>query len=251
MPRGKATGKPPGNTVRQLLFSEALRQQKHPPVKDPKGPPPHCHTITGNMEESPQGASMDRILQEISAVGRKLEGMDSAMMALTAETRSMRLEIAGFQSQILGLDQRVATVETQVASWTDNGQELMHLRSKLMDLEDRSRRNNIRLMGLPEGMEGTDLTSFLRDTLPKLTDITWITKNGDSRTFFDPEDLRTFLDKIQEQAHPMETTTLPLQDIRGTPSETSHPEAIFNPERGTTMDPQTQGKRLVETRKKP
>ncbi|KAJ1091422.1 hypothetical protein NDU88_004548 [Pleurodeles waltl] len=167
MPRGKATGKPPGNTACQLLFSEALRQQKHPPVKDPKEPPPHCHTITGNMEESPQGASMDRILQEISAVGRKLEGMDSAM------TRSMRLEIAGFQSQISGLDQRVATVETQVASWTDNGQELMHLRSKLTDLEDRSRMNNIRLMGLPEGTEGTDLTSFLRDTLPKLTDITF------------------------------------------------------------------------------
>ncbi|KAJ1218688.1 hypothetical protein NDU88_006265 [Pleurodeles waltl] len=173
MPRGKTTGKPPGNTARQLLFSEALRQQKHPPVKDPKDPPPHCHINTGNMEEGPQGASMDRILQEISAMGRKLEGMDSAMLTLTAETTSMRLEIAGSQSQISGLDQRVATVETQVASWADNGQELMHLRSILTDLEDRSHRNNIRLMGLPEGIEGTDLTSFLRDTLPKITDITF------------------------------------------------------------------------------
>ncbi|KAJ1196320.1 hypothetical protein NDU88_000191 [Pleurodeles waltl] len=115
MPRGKTTGKPPGNTARQLLFSEALRQQKHPPVKDPKDPSPHCPINTGNMEEGPQGASMDRILQEIAAVGRKLEGMDSAMLALTAETRSMRLKIAGFQSQILGLDQRVVTVETTSA----------------------------------------------------------------------------------------------------------------------------------------
>ncbi|KAJ1192056.1 hypothetical protein NDU88_001368 [Pleurodeles waltl] len=40
---------------------------------------------------------MDRILQEISAVGRKLEGMDSAMALLTAETKSMRLNIVGFQ----------------------------------------------------------------------------------------------------------------------------------------------------------
>ncbi|KAJ1174366.1 hypothetical protein NDU88_006188 [Pleurodeles waltl] len=194
----------------------------------------------------------------------------------------------------------------------------MHLRSKLTDLEDRSRRNNIRLMGLPEGMEGTDLTSFLRDTLPKLTDTTfnpplefervhrlgpkrqdgkgrprsiiacllrhgqarqllqtaraqgppklgsteirlsadfsketvdrrraflslrsrlrhldmkfglfeparmWITKNGDLRTFFDPEDLRTFLDKLQEQAHPMETNTLPIQDIRAGVTRPTH-----------------------------
>ncbi|KAJ1213952.1 hypothetical protein NDU88_001581 [Pleurodeles waltl] len=116
---------------------------------------------------------MDRILQDISAVSRKLEGMDSAMVALTAETRSMRLDIAGFQSQISGLDQRVATVETQVASWTDKDQELLHLRSRLIDLEDRSRRNNVRLLGFPEGIEGTDMFSYLWETLPKLTEITF------------------------------------------------------------------------------
>ncbi|KAJ1127674.1 hypothetical protein NDU88_006068 [Pleurodeles waltl] len=85
----------------------------------------------------------------------------------------MRLEIAGFQSQVSGLDQRVTTVETQVASWTDRDQELLHLRSKLTDLEDRSRRNNIRLLGFPEGIEGADILSYLRDTLSKLTHITF------------------------------------------------------------------------------
>ncbi|KAJ1081641.1 hypothetical protein NDU88_001819 [Pleurodeles waltl] len=116
------------------------------------------------MSEDAQEVSLDRILQEISAVGRKLEGMDNAM------TRSMRLEIAGFQSQISGLDHRVAAVESQVALQTDRDQELLHLRSKLTDLEDRSRRNNIRFLGFPEGIEGTDILSYLRDTLPKLAD---------------------------------------------------------------------------------
>ncbi|KAJ1137183.1 hypothetical protein NDU88_003596 [Pleurodeles waltl] len=116
---------------------------------------------------------MDRILQEKSAVGRKLEGMDNAMTALTAETRSMRLEIAGFQSQISGLDHRVAAVESQVALQTDRDQELLHLRSKLTDLEDRRRRNNIRFLGFPEGIEGTDILSYLRDKLPKLADTTF------------------------------------------------------------------------------
>ncbi|KAJ1214960.1 hypothetical protein NDU88_002570 [Pleurodeles waltl] len=154
MPRGKTTGKSLGKPARQLLFSEDLRQQKHPPAEDP---PPHPH-INSNMAEDTQGVSMDRVLQEISAVGSKLEGMDSAVLVLTAETRSMRLEIAGFQSQISGLDQRVTTVETQVASWTDRDQELLHRRSKLTDLEDRSRRNNIRLLEFPEGIEDS-LTS--------------------------------------------------------------------------------------------
>ncbi|KAJ1209606.1 hypothetical protein NDU88_004980 [Pleurodeles waltl] len=167
MPRGKTTGKASGKPARQLLFSEALRQQKHSPAVDPL-PPPHT-----NMAEDMQGASMDRILQEISAVGHKLEGMDNAMVALTAETRSMRLEIAGFQLQISGLDHRVTTVETQVASWTDRDQELLHLRSKLTNLEDRSSRNNICLLGFLEGIEGADILSYLRDTLPKLTDTTF------------------------------------------------------------------------------
>ncbi|KAJ1181923.1 hypothetical protein NDU88_007122 [Pleurodeles waltl] len=162
---GKSSGKP----AHQLLFSEALHQQKHPPAEDP----PHHPHINSNMAEDTQGASMDRILQEISAVWLKLEDMDSAMVALTAETRSICLEIAGFQSQISGLDQRVTTVETQVASWTDRDQELLHLRSKLTDLEDRSRRNNIRILGFPEGIEGADILSYLRDTLSKLTNITF------------------------------------------------------------------------------
>ncbi|KAJ1191142.1 hypothetical protein NDU88_000458 [Pleurodeles waltl] len=120
MPRGKTTGNATGKPARQLLFSEALRQQKHPSVED--SPPLPC----ANMADDTQGATMDRILQEISAVSRKLEGMDNAMVALTAETRSMRLDIAGFQSQMSGLDQRVTTVETQVASWTDRNLKLSH-----------------------------------------------------------------------------------------------------------------------------
>ncbi|KAJ1132735.1 hypothetical protein NDU88_011038 [Pleurodeles waltl] len=167
MPMGMATGKAMGKPARQLLFSEALRQQKHSSAEDPLPLP--C----ANMADDMQGATMDRILQEISAVSRELERMDNPMVALTAETRSMRLDIAGFQSQISGLDQCVATVETQVASWTDRELELSHLRSKLTDLEDRSRRNNVRLLGFPEGVEGADIFSYLRDILPKLTDITF------------------------------------------------------------------------------
>ncbi|KAJ1177306.1 hypothetical protein NDU88_002565 [Pleurodeles waltl] len=308
MPRGKTTSKVTGKPARQLLFSEALRQQKHPSAED--SPPLPC----ANMTEDTQGATMDRILQEISAVSRKLEDMENAMVALTAETRSMRLDLAGFQSQMSGLDQRVTTMETKVASWTDRDLELSHLRSKLTDLEDRSCRNNVRLLGFPEGVEGAEIFSYLQDILPKLTGMTfdpplefqrahrlgprrqdgkgrpcpiiacmllhlqacqllqtahtqglfrsgnleirmsadfsketadrrkaflsfstqlhrlevefglfeparmWITKNGESRNFYDPEDLRTFLEGLQDQTQFMEmtaqlpqTTQSPLQ----------------------------------------
>ncbi|KAJ1141832.1 hypothetical protein NDU88_008160 [Pleurodeles waltl] len=228
--------------------------------------------------------------------------MDNAMVALTAVTRSLRLELAGFQSQICGLDQRVTTVEAQAASWTNRDQEFLHLHNRLTDLEDRSCRNNIRLLGIPEGTEGADIPSYLRDILPKLTDTTfdpplefqraqrlspkrqdgkgrprpiiacilhhgqarqllqtartqgplllgtleirlsadfsretaersrafrslrphlrhlnvkfglfeparmWIIKNGESRTFYDPEDLRMFLEGLHDTSQKMETT---------------------------------------------
>ncbi|KAJ1143064.1 hypothetical protein NDU88_009376 [Pleurodeles waltl] len=125
--------------------------------------------MTGSAQES----NMDRILQEISAVGRKLEGMDSAMVSLTAETKSICMEIASFQTCVLGLEQRVSTVEAQSASFQDRDQEHLFLRSKLTDLEDRSRRDNLRFLGFPENIEGEDLHGFLRDTLPKLTGITF------------------------------------------------------------------------------
>ncbi|KAJ1100526.1 hypothetical protein NDU88_005608 [Pleurodeles waltl] len=292
------------------------------------------------MSDNTQGASMDRILQETSAVGRKLEGMDTAMSALTAETRSMRLEIAGFQSQISGLDHRVAAVESQVVLQTNRDQELLYLRSKLTDLEDRSRRNNVRFLGFPEGIEGTDILSYLRDTLPKLADITfdpplefqrahrlglkrqngqdrprpiiacflrhgqvcqllqlsrrqgqlrlgpleirlsadfsketadrrraflsfhprlchldvkfglfeparmWITKNGESRTFYDPEDLKSFLEGLHDPTQSMESTTQPPQDTQNQTRGKGQSEIALDTDGRPTTDPQTRGRDL-------
>ncbi|KAJ1177479.1 hypothetical protein NDU88_002734 [Pleurodeles waltl] len=269
--------------------------------------------------------------------------MDNAMVALMAETRSMHLEIAGFQSQISGLDQRVMTVEAQADSWPIKDQELLHLHSRLTDLEDRSRRNNIRFLGIPEGMEGADIPSYLRDMLPKLTNITfdpplefqrahrlgpkrqdgkgcpnpiiacmlrqgqarqllqtartqgplrlgtleirlsadfssktaerrraflslrphlchpdvkfglfeparmWITKKGESRTFYDPEDLRIFLEGLQNTSQTMETTAQSSslsQDVQGQALGAGQPEAVLDPDRRTATDSRTRGRDL-------
>ncbi|KAJ1161825.1 hypothetical protein NDU88_002306 [Pleurodeles waltl] len=249
MPRGKTAGKTPGKPAHQLLFSEALRQQKHPSVEDP---PPLPHS---SMADDTQGVTMDHILQEISAVSRKLEGMDSARVALTAETRSMRLDIAGFQSQISGLDQRVATVETQVASWTDRDQELLHLHSKLIDVEDRSCRNNVRLLGFLEGIEGEDMFSYFLSLRTRLRhpDVKfslfepgrmWTTKNGKSLNFYNPEDLRAFLEGLHDQSQTMEMTAQTPLDIRDLPSGAGHPVTVSETEGRFTIDPQTRGRDL-------
>ncbi|KAJ1175445.1 hypothetical protein NDU88_000733 [Pleurodeles waltl] len=166
MPDRQSSHKNTGKLVRQLLFSEALLQAKGVP------PPMAAQPSAAHQEmaDPAQEPIMDRILQEISAVGCRLEGMDSAMVSMAAETKSIRTEIASFQTHVLGLEQRVSKVEAYASSFQDRDQEHLFLHSKLTDLEDRSRRDN---GGFPENIEGEDLHRFLRDTLPRLTGTTF------------------------------------------------------------------------------
>ncbi|KAJ1137241.1 hypothetical protein NDU88_003654 [Pleurodeles waltl] len=169
MPDGRSSTKNSGKPVRQLLFSEALVHSKVPPPTPAALPPARHHA----MADSAQETTMDRILPEIAAVSRRLEGIDSAMVSLTAENKSIRLDIAGFQSNVLGLEQRVTTLEAQVTSSRDRDQELLFLCSQMTDLEDRSRRDKVRFLEFPENVEGEDIHEFLRETLLKLTGITF------------------------------------------------------------------------------
>ncbi|KAJ1168811.1 hypothetical protein NDU88_000724 [Pleurodeles waltl] len=94
--------------------------------------------------------------------------MDSTIPVLAAETKSICLEITGSQSKVseAGLKQRVTAVEDHLNTIPKQDQELLFLRSKLIDLEDRSRRDNVRFFGFPEHIEGTNIQAFLQETLP-------------------------------------------------------------------------------------
>ncbi|KAJ1212576.1 hypothetical protein NDU88_000231 [Pleurodeles waltl] len=97
--------------------------------------------------------------------------MDASITSLTLETKSMRSDIASFQSRVTGLEQRMGSLEVQATMSRDRDQDLLYLRSKITDMEDRSRRDNIRLHRIPENEEGTDIQTFLSSTLPKLTSL--------------------------------------------------------------------------------
>ncbi|KAJ1126056.1 hypothetical protein NDU88_004469 [Pleurodeles waltl] len=97
--------------------------------------------------------------------------MDASITSLTLETKSMRAEIASFQSRVTGLEQRIGLVEAQTTVSQDRDQDRLSLRSKLTDMEDRSRRDNICLQGIRENEEGADMQAFLSSALPKLTSL--------------------------------------------------------------------------------
>ncbi|KAJ1217380.1 hypothetical protein NDU88_004974 [Pleurodeles waltl] len=131
-------------------------------------PPSIQLTITFDKE---QPTTMERILHEITDVGRRIEGIDASISSLTLETKSMRSDISNFQARVTGLEHHMESLETQIATSQDRDQDLLYLKSKLTDLEDRSRRDNSRLLGIPENEEGTDIQAFLSSTLSKLTSL--------------------------------------------------------------------------------
>ncbi|KAJ1099491.1 hypothetical protein NDU88_004592 [Pleurodeles waltl] len=112
--------------------------------------------------------AIERILQGIASVGRRLEAMDLKITDLTITSSSIRAHIAGFKDIADALDQHLTVVEDQMAALPDQETELRSLRAKVTDLEDRSRRDNIRLFGIPERKEGSDTKAFLQSLLPDL-----------------------------------------------------------------------------------
>ncbi|KAJ1184510.1 hypothetical protein NDU88_001316 [Pleurodeles waltl] len=151
--------KPASKHSRQLLFSEVIAQPKAMATQTvPQGQ-------TSPPVDQPTLDATDRILQEITSVGRRLEVMNLKITDLTLASSSIRADIAGFRETVTNLDQRLSAVEDHIAATPDQEEELKSLRAKLTELEDRSRKDNVRFFSIPEQKVGSDIKTFLSSLL--------------------------------------------------------------------------------------
>ncbi|KAJ1114371.1 hypothetical protein NDU88_002609 [Pleurodeles waltl] len=210
--------------------------------------------------------------------------MDSTISVLEPETKSICLDIAGFQSRVSDLEQRETAVEDHLSTIPERNQELLFLRSKLIDLEDNCHRDSC-FFSFTEHIEGTNIRVSLLETLPNLKGLSfdpplefqrahhrgskqiegsryprpiiacllrhtqihiaadfsketnkhrkafvslrphlcqlevkyglfelahmWVTKNGQSKDFYDPEDLQLYLDDLPITAMNLSPQNLP------------------------------------------
>ncbi len=88
------------------------------------------------------------------------------MQATNKSVRELREEFEAIVTTAKQTRDRVDSVQADTRedrrTVTDLRNKLERLTEKMMDIEDRGRRNNVRLVGLPEGAEGTNAASFLR-----------------------------------------------------------------------------------------
>ncbi len=110
------------------------------------------------------------------------DAMDSVLIPALRELREDRQATNKSVKELREELEAIATVAKQTRDRVDSVQaaeredrravtdlrnQLERLTEKMTDMEDRSRRNNVRLVGLPEGAESSNAAGFLRVSLSK------------------------------------------------------------------------------------
>ncbi len=100
-----------------------------------------------------------------------LRELHEDMQATNKSVKELRKEFEAIVTTAKQTRDRVDSVQADARedrrAVTDLRNKLERLTETMTDIEDRGRRNNVRLVGLPEGAEGTNAAGFLRVNLSK------------------------------------------------------------------------------------
>lgn len=128
-------------------------------------------------------SSVEKIMTAIETLGTK---MDIQTAALRQEIASIRQElhttVSSLQSASSQSAKRIDGLEHSATEWSSSvmalettvkhlQSEVCSLKEKCLDLEGRSRRQNIRLVGIEEGEEGGDPRQFCAAVLKEILDL--------------------------------------------------------------------------------
>lgn len=127
---------------------------------------PDLHTMG---EEAGAEPTIRDVFSAISACNTTLTTLNLHMGGLKTDMTHVRQDLQKMNERMVAAEGRISTVEDQLTPMqkelkaaTLNIAALMH---KVDDLENRSRRSNIRLVGVPEKAEGRDPVAFLESWL--------------------------------------------------------------------------------------
>ncbi len=101
--------------------------------------------------------ALRKLREDIQTTNNSVKELREEFEAMAATAKQTRDRVDSVQ----------ATAREDRRTVTDLRNQLERLTEKMTDMEDKSRRNNVRLVGLPEGMEGSDVAGFLRVDLSK------------------------------------------------------------------------------------
>lgn len=108
------------------------------------------------------------ILSEIRSLKQDITKQSADVMEAI---NGIKVDIESHARRIEEAEGRISQTEDDVTTLQQKAKRLEEtiemLSNKVQDQEDRARRSNVRLVGLPENTEGTDMCAFLEEWLPK------------------------------------------------------------------------------------
>lgn len=139
------------------MSSKSAKQSKKEPKTDSADEAPNevnMATMAKLLEQHRQALSAE-IKTAISTLEEKIDRIQTTLSDHTHK-------IVSLESSANVLDERVVALEAACATLTESNAKLQ---DKVVDLESRSRRNNIRIVGLPESLEGPRPSVFSAQAL--------------------------------------------------------------------------------------
>ncbi|XP_053575376.1 uncharacterized protein LOC128664584 [Bombina bombina] len=112
--------------------------------------------------------------QDITSIFDKMwEKMDTLQTTVTNSLAEIKNNITSLGTRVESLEEKEETMEEEITAVlqqiSEQKQELAEVNEKLEDLENRNRRCNIRLKGIPESITTPDLTSYLLQLFQAVT----------------------------------------------------------------------------------
>lgn len=157
----------------------------------------------------------EKLAGEIQSLKAMIETSNATMNKLSEDMARQAEAGKMLQAKMDATSASIKTVKHDVGSLQ---KELRNLRQKVSEMEDRSRRSNIRLVGLPESAEGGNPIQFLQLNLP-----VWIPSlTGIKIEIQRAHRIFTSRDKTNRPSHLRRRTRHPVRD------EHRHPGYCFS-----------------------
>ena len=164
-------------------MQKSQKNDKKMPKKSGNGKEGEEEMATSRSNE----ASINNVLESLSQLSKELKDFKQDMRKDLSEfksdvTKSMKDDLAEFKAEVLSELQsqnasiteaqtRIADLESVCLELKDTlitvVKQSTEMRDKIIDLESRSRRNNLRIYGIPEGKEGKSVAHFVSELLKK------------------------------------------------------------------------------------
>ena len=132
-----------------------------------------CATTMATPSDEAVPLTLESVLEAISGCKQDLsKQIDSKTSNIQTALTKIEISLSTLADQVGGLEERVSANEDNMSDVLHRLKKvegaLLTSQEKLEDLEDRSRRNNVILFGVPEKAEGRDAAAFFERIIPEV-----------------------------------------------------------------------------------